>query len=131
MDMVTYPKSGRSVRSYFTTLNYERTDLPDLGYVTMSMWTLDGADLLELLGATGGAQQFWQNDEFDTLITAAKQSSGDEREELTRQAAKVMRDDAAFVFLFPQPSTYAHSTDIDFTMRPDEWVRAFDIAPAE
>jgi peptide/nickel transport system substrate-binding protein len=115
----------------FVAMNYKRTNLPDLGYIALALWTLDGADLLQLIGATGGAQQFWQNDKFDELIGAAMKTSGEEREKLTREAVEVMREDAGFVFLFPQPLTYAVSTDVNFEMRADEWVRAFDITPAK
>jgi peptide/nickel transport system substrate-binding protein len=114
----------------FVNMNYERQSLPELGYMTYNFWTLDGADLLSNF-VTGGAQQFWKNDEFDRLITAALATSGDQRDKLTAQADEVMREDAGFIFLFPQPLTYAHSTAVDFQMRPDEWVKAFDITAAQ
>lgn len=114
----------------FVNMNYERTSLPALGYMTYSWWTLDGADLLENF-STGGAQQFWVNTRFDELIHAARAESGDRRAELTRQAVREMREDAGFVFLFPQPITYAHSDAVGFSIRPDEWLRAAEIGPVQ
>jgi peptide/nickel transport system substrate-binding protein len=116
----------------FTNMNYERTNLPNLGYLTYAWWTLDGADLLENF-MTGGAQQFWQNDDFDAAMTSALGASTlDEREKYTEQAVEIMRDEAGFIFLFPQPLTYAYNKEkISYTPRPDDWLRATEITPAE
>lgn len=114
-------------KAEYTDMNYARTSLPDLGYLTYSWWTLDGADLLANF-AGGGAQQFWSNARFDNLITKALASPDQaQRDGYTLQAVQVMHDDAGFIFLFPQPLTYAYNSHLAYTPRPDDWLRASDI----
>lgn len=111
----------------YIDMNYARTELPDVGYLTYAWWTLDGADIMEnFMG--GGAQQFWYNDEFDSILAQALVAVDEaERARLTAEAAAIMRDDAGFVFLFPQPLTYAYDADLNWEPRSDDWIRASDI----
>lgn len=96
-------------------------------YLTYAWPTLDGSDLLRNF-APDGAQTFWTNQDFATALVAA-QGTGDEAQHAQniQSAVAIMRDDAPFVFLFAQPLTYAHSSSVNWTPRPDDWVRADDM----
>jgi peptide/nickel transport system substrate-binding protein len=42
-----------------------------------------------------------------------------------------MCDEAPAIFLYAQPATYGLSDRVTWTPRGDDWVRAFDMAPAK
>ena len=47
-----------------------------------------------------------------------------------RKATEIMCEEAPVVFLYAQPATYGVSTRVDYTARGDDWLRAFDMTPA-
>lgn len=101
--------------------------IADMTYLTYAWPTLDGVDLLRNF-APGGAQSFWTNHSFGAALTRGQATvDPTEHAKAVSQALTIMRNDAAFVFLFPQPLTYAYSKSVVWKPRPDDWVKASDM----
>lgn len=69
---------------------------------------------------------------YDAAVAAATGAIDDETKlaEIAK-ALKVVEDEAMTVFLWPQPQTYAVSKKLKWKVRMDDWVRAYDIHPAD
>jgi len=69
---------------------------------------------------------------YDAAVAAATGAS-DEATKLAEiaKALQVTEDEAMTVFLWPQPQTYAISKKLDWKVRMDDWVRVYDIRPAQ
>lgn len=104
-------------------------DLGDMSYLGQAWPTLDADGLLTLF-EPGNAFAYYENEQFGELIREARSiTDRDQRQDLYRQATQVMCEDPPHVPMFFQPTTYAISNDIEWQVRPDDWVRAFDMAP--
>lgn len=98
-----------------------------LAYITYAWPTLDADGLLSLL-QKGNQYSYWPNQEYSDLLDEARSTTDpDTRRDLYAQATAIMREDAGVIFLFPQPFTYATVNSIEWDVRPDDWVRAFEM----
>lgn len=104
-------------------------DLGDMSYLGQAWPTLDADGLLTLF-EPGNGYAYYENEEFGELIREARATTdAEQRLELYHRASEVMCQDPPHVFMFFQPTTYAISNDIVWQVRPDDWVRAFDMTP--
>lgn len=102
--------------------------IADAVYLTYAWPTLDGLDVLRNFGP-GGAQSFWTDQSFGASLTKAQQTADPAAHaKAISDAAATMREQAPFVFLFPQPLTYAYSSSVSWKPRPDDWVRADEMS---
>jgi len=69
---------------------------------------------------------------YDAAVAAAT-GAADEATKLAEiaKALQVTEDEAMTVFLWAQPQTYAISRKLDWKVRMDDWVRVYDIHPAQ
>lgn len=104
-------------------------DLGDMAYLGQAWPTLDADGLLTLF-EPGNGYAYYENERFAELVQEARSiTDRDRRMELYHEASAVMCADPPHVPMFFQPTTYAMSNDIEWQVRPDDWVRAFDMSP--
>lgn len=102
--------------------------IADIAYLTYAWPTLDGIDLLRNFGP-GGAQSFWTNREFGAALEQGQSTVDPAKHAMAiSRATAIMHDEAPFVFLLPQPLTYACNKSIKWKPRPDDWVRASEMS---
>ena len=108
----------------------EAGDLGQMAYLGQAWPTLDADGLLTLF-EPGNKYAYWDDKAFGDLLAEARATTNEgKRVELYAQATKLMCEQAPVIFLFNQPTTYAHSKDVAWTPRGDDWIRAFDMKPA-
>lgn len=101
--------------------------LPEMSYFGTAWPTWDADGQLTAF-QPGDSSSTYDNQEFYDLIDAARTEIDEEkRKELYWQASDVMCADPAGIFLFDQPLTYAQSNDIEWEVRGDDWMRAYDV----
>ncbi|WP_137176463.1 ABC transporter substrate-binding protein [Roseomonas sp. AR75] len=104
-------------------------DLGNTAYLSHAWPTLDADGLLTLLEA-GNPYAYWDDDVFSGYLRQARQTNDPaRRQELFNQATQRMCDQAAVLFLFVQPVTYAISPRVQWQARGDDWMRAWDLTP--
>lgn len=105
---------------------------PDLVYLGFSSTTGTSTELMNQFSSKGRYTWGPANAEYDALLEEIKQATSlDEQAELITQASQILAEDAQLVYLWPQPFTYAVSSDVEWTPRPDAKPRATDMQPAE
>jgi peptide/nickel transport system substrate-binding protein len=103
---------------------------PDLVYLGFSSTTGTSTELMNQFSSKGRYTWGPANADYDALVERIKVATDlDAQADLIRKANKVLADDAQLVYLWPQPYTYAVSSDIDWTPRPDDRPKAADMAP--
>lgn len=86
---------------------------------------------VQLFG-TGFRGNMYNNPEYDAIRDAAfAAQSEEEQEALYRQLNHIIQDQAPLIVLFDEPQTYAYNKGLDWTPRPEGWLRAYDIRPAQ
>ncbi len=95
-------------------------------------WATIDADGLLTLFKPGNQYSYWNDESFDAqLIAGTTTTDIAEREAAYKKATEIMCDEAPVVFLYAQPATYGVSDRVTYTPRGDDWMRAFDMTPAE
>lgn len=92
--------------------------------------TIDADGLLGLFKG-GTIYAYWDNADFVAALNEGG-STTDEAKRLAayKKATEIMCEEAPAIFLYAQPATYGLSDKVTWTPRGDDWVRAFDMAPA-
>ncbi|EIM30009.1 ABC transporter substrate-binding protein [Microvirga lotononidis] len=105
-------------------------DLGRLSLLSQAWPTIDADGLLTLF-EPGNMYAYWDNAEFGRLLKEGR-STMDQAKRLAtyKKATEVMCDEAPVLFLYTQPTTYGLSRRITWAARGDDWVRAFDMKPA-
>jgi peptide/nickel transport system substrate-binding protein len=110
---------------------YQKTmTLAPLSLLTQAWPTLDADGLLTLF-APGNSYAYWNDAEFGKALDQGR-STTDEAARLGfyKQATARMCEEAPALFLYVQPTTYGVSKKVAWQARGDDWVRAFDMKPA-
>ena len=81
--------------------------------------------------APGNSYAYWNDAEFGKALDQGR-STTDEAARLGfyKQATARMCEEAPALFLYVQPTTYGVSKKVAWQARGDDWVRAFDMKPA-
>ncbi|RPE70933.1 peptide/nickel transport system substrate-binding protein [Pacificibacter maritimus] len=106
----------------------------DLGRLSLlgQAWATIDADGLLTLFKPGNQYSYWNDATFDQhLIAGGSTTDQDSRLAAYKAATEVMCDEAPVVFLYAQPATYGVSSRVTYQPRGDDWMRAFDMMPAE
>ncbi|KZM49088.1 ABC transporter substrate-binding protein [Labrenzia sp. OB1] len=106
----------------------------DLGQLSLlgQAWPTIDADGLLTLFKPGNQYSYWNDTGFDEqLVIGATTTDVAVREAAYKKATEIMCDEAPVLFLYAQPATYGVSTKVDYTPRGDDWMRAFDMTPAQ
>lgn len=93
--------------------------------------TLDADGLLTLF-APGNNYAYWHHAGFGQALANGR-AGIDPAKRLAayRQATEIMCDEAPVIFLYAQPATYGVAKNVHWAKRGDDWVRAFDLTPAQ
>lgn len=105
----------------------------DLGQVSLlgQAWATIDADGLLTLFKPGNQYAYWDNAAFDAqLVAGAEATKPEDRLAAYKKATEIMCDEAPVAFLYAQPATYGVSDRVVYTGRGDDWMRAFDMKPA-
>ncbi|RDE09267.1 ABC transporter substrate-binding protein [Pelagibacterium lacus] len=106
-------------------------ELAPLSLLAQAWPTIDADGLLTLF-APGNNYAYWDDADFGAALDEGRSSTDPAvREAAYKTATEVMCEQAPAIFLYTQPATYAYSNDVTWTPRGDDWVRAFDMHPAE
>lgn len=105
-------------------------DLAPLSLLSQAWPTIDADGLLTLF-APGNMYAYWDNADFGKALADGRSTMDkSKRQEAYKKATEVMCDEAPALFLYTQPATFGLSKRITWTPRGDDWVRAFDMKPA-
>ncbi|APZ52904.1 ABC transporter substrate-binding protein [Salipiger abyssi] len=105
----------------------------DLGRFSLlgQAWATIDADGLLTLFKPGNQYSYWNDAGFDEQLVAGIATTDEaEREAAYKKATEIMCDEAPVVFLYAQPATYGVSGRVSYQPRGDDWLRAFDMTPA-
>ncbi|PTQ75316.1 extracellular solute-binding protein (family 5) [Celeribacter persicus] len=81
---------------------------------------------------SAGASNQAKDPDYDKLYEAyLAAETEEEKAALVKEITVHMRDYAPMLWLYSQPTTYAVRKGVDWKARPDDWLRAFDMKPAE
>jgi peptide/nickel transport system substrate-binding protein len=106
-------------------------DKPPFYLIGWGNATFDAVQTIVPLVTTGGALTTFEDEEVDSVIDEAQnESDPDAREELLREANRMLHERAPWVFLNRQFSVYGQSSDIEWDARRDELIDASAISPA-
>lgn len=106
-------------------------DLAQMAVQGLAWPTIDADGMLTMF-SPGNVYDYWGNEEFGALLDKARATTDPEaRKAIYADATKMMCDEAALTFLYALPATYGVSHDVTWQARGDDWVRAFDMSPAE
>lgn len=106
----------------------------DLGQLSLlgQAWPTIDADGLLTLFKPGNQYSYWNDTGFDEqLVIGATTTDVATREAAYKKATEIMCDEAPVLFLYAQPATYGVSNKVDYTPRGDDWMRSFDMTPAQ
>lgn len=106
----------------------------DLGRFSLlgQAWATIDADGLLTLFKPGNRYSYWNDAAFDEqLVAGIVTTDPAEREAAYKKATEIMCDEAPVVFLYAQPATYGVSDRVSYKARGDDWLRAFDMSPAD
>lgn len=105
-------------------------DLARLSLLSQAWPTIDADGLLTLF-APGNMYAYWDNADFGKALAEGRSTMDKaKRQEAYKKATEVMCDEAPALFLYTQPATFGLSKRITWSPRGDDWVRAFDMKPA-
>jgi peptide/nickel transport system substrate-binding protein len=93
--------------------------------------TFEGALVMTALLSTNGSLTSWSNDEMDSLLETAGNSTGEERISALEEANALAHEEAPWIFLNQQFSVYGVSSRVDWEPRSDERIDAYAMSPAE
>jgi peptide/nickel transport system substrate-binding protein len=95
-------------------------------------WPTIDADGLLTLFAPGNTYAYWENAAFGDLLQKGRSTTDPAaRQGFYKQATALMCEEAPAIFLYVQPTTYGSAKRVTWAARGDDWVRAFDITPAQ
>jgi len=101
--------------------------LPELSYFGTA-WPTGDADGQLTAFEIGDPSSYYDDKKFTDLIEQGRaETDVAKRLALYKSADQVMCDDPAGIYLFDQPLTYAQSSDVAWSVRGDDWTRAFDV----
>lgn len=101
-----------------------------LSLLTHAWPTIDADGLLSLLHSDS-PYAYYRDPELDRLLAEGRATlDAAARERIYHQAEAHLCEQAPVVFLYAQPATWAASPRIAWQPRGDDWLRAWDIAPA-
>lgn len=106
----------------------------DLGQLSLlgQAWPTIDADGLLTLFKPGNQYAYWNDTAFDEqLVIGATTTDVATREAAYKKATEIMCEEAPVLFLYAQPATYGVSNKVNYTPRGDDWMRAFDMTPAQ
>lgn len=106
----------------------------DLGRLSLlgQAWATIDADGLLTLFKPGNQYSYWNDEAFDEqLVAGIATTDPEEREAAYKKATEIMCEEAPVVFLYAQPATFGASTRVTYEGRGDDWLRAFDMSPAD
>ncbi|WP_440988912.1 ABC transporter substrate-binding protein [Haloarchaeobius baliensis] len=92
--------------------------------------TFEGALVMTALLSTNGALTTWSNEEFDSLLETAGNSTGDERVSALEEANALAHEEAPWIFLNRQYSVYGVSSRVSWEPRSDERIDAYAMSQA-
>jgi peptide/nickel transport system substrate-binding protein len=92
--------------------------------------TFEGALVMTALLSTNGALTTWSNEEFDSLLETAGNSTGDERVSALEEANALAHEEAPWIFLNQQFSVYGVSSRVSWEPRSDERIDAYAMSQA-
>ena len=117
---------GAYMNKYLRSRTLAQTSLLSHGWPT-----LDADGQLTLL-APGNQYAYWDNAEFGKWLEQGRSTLDKAaRQEAYKKATAVMCEEAPVLFLYTQPTTYGVSKRVVWQARGDDWVRTFDIKPAQ
>ncbi|WP_394691808.1 hypothetical protein [Hoeflea sp.] len=91
----------------------------------------DGQHLLLTLFKPGNQYAYWNDTGFDEqLVIGATTTDVATREAAYKKATEIMCDEAPVLFLYAQPAKNGVSAKVNYTPRGNDWMRAYDMAPA-
>ncbi len=115
----------------FMNKQLKARDLAQLAVQGLAWPTIDADGMLTMF-APGNVYDYWNNAEFGAILDKARVTTDRAaRDALYADATKLMCDEAAAIFLYLMPATYGVSNRIEWSARGDDWVRAFDMKPAQ
>jgi peptide/nickel transport system substrate-binding protein len=110
---------------------YVRSDKLEQTSLLGQAWPTIDADGMLGLFKGGTIYAYWDNPDFvAALDKGGSTTDAAARLAAYKQATEIMCDEAPVIFLYAQPATYGLSDRVTWTPRGDDWVRAFDMAPA-
>ncbi|WP_257298347.1 ABC transporter substrate-binding protein [Haloarchaeobius sp. FL176] len=92
--------------------------------------TFEGALVMTALLSSNGALTSWSNEEFDSHLETAGNTTGDERLTALEQANALAHDEAPWIFLNQQYSVYGVSGRVSWEPRSDERIDAYAMSQA-
>lgn len=115
----------REFSSYFSKL--QAGGMAEMGFIGTAWPTLDADGGLTAL-LPGFPDAYYENDTFVKLMSDARtEMNVDKRRALYAEATKNMCENPPVIFMFDQPTTYALSPKITWSVRGDDWMRAYDM----
>lgn len=106
---------------------YTAGNMSQMAYMGQAWPSLDADGLLGLYHPSN-AGAYWQDEIFGELIEKARATvDEEERTGYYAEATARMCEEAPVLFLFSQPLIYAVSSDVEWQVRGDDWLRAYDI----
>lgn len=103
---------------------------PALTFIAWGSQSISSPEILFQLHSSAPYGIGHANAEYDQAVTAANgAATPEDKLAAIRQAVDIVEDQALTVYLWPQPQTYARSTEVDWKVRMDDWVRASDAKP--
>lgn len=121
---VTVNVIEKEFSSYFA--NLQAGGMANLGYIGTAWPTLDADGALTAL-LPGFPDAYYENDTFVDLMTKGRNEMNvEKRKAIYAEATKNMCENPPVLFMFNQPTTYAISKGIEWNVRGDDWVRAYD-----
>lgn len=110
---------------------YVRSDrLAQTSLLGQAWPTIDADGMLGLFKG-GTIYAYWDNADFVAALEEGGSTTDmDSRMAAYGKATEIMCDEAPVIFLYAQPATYGLSAGVNWTPRGDDWVRAFDMTPA-
>lgn len=117
---------GAYMNKYLRSRTLAQTSLLSHGWPT-----LDADGQLTLL-APGNQYAYWDDKAFGEALQQGRSTTDKERRLAAyKTATRIMCDEAPVLFLYAQPQTYGVSKRVTWQARGDDWVRAFDMKPAQ
>jgi len=123
----------RIVEMQFSTYMDRYLKTKELGRMSLlsQAWPTIDADGLLTLFAPGNMYAYWNDEAFGKALEDGRTTMDKaSREEAYKRATEIMCDEAPALFLYTQPTTFGVSNNITWSARGDDWVRAFDMKPA-
>ncbi|MBN6151868.1 hypothetical protein JR065_16090 [Xanthomonas sp. AmX2] len=116
--------------AYYMDKYIKARKLGALSLLTHAWPTIDADGLLSLLHSDS-PYAYYRDPELDRLLAEGRGTlDAVARERIYHRAEAHLCEQAPVIFLYAQPATWAASPRIHWQPRGDDWIRAYDIAPA-